>query len=459
MHLQFDKGTIVIRGLSDATHLEKSFAVSDAMVLWDQRIQSYRAPAYKYSQFLEGCERQKLPVIDDVFSESRVEKWSKVELRDYQNSALQAWTSARRRGVIVIPTGGGKTRIALAAMERANVPALCLVPTRVLLEQWKNEIAKFYAGKVGIIGDGKYELAPITVSTFESAYRQMHRLGNKFKLLIVDEVHHFGCGARDEALEMCIAPYRMGLTATSISESLNENKTDELIGKKVFALTLGDLKGTALSDYLSYTLPIDLNPAERVLYEAEMQIFKYFLAANCTEGDRLAWTALVRLASRSLEGKKAMTALRNARKVLAFPEKKAEALHSILSTHGKKKILIFTSDTNTALEIARRFLVMPITSQIKAKERDWALEQFRVGSLRALVSCRVLNEGMDVPDAEVAIVTGGSFGQREHVQRIGRLLRPSPGKRAIVYELVCRNTSETGQAKRRSVDFDSRLVT
>jgi superfamily II DNA or RNA helicase len=54
-----------------------------------------------------------------------------------------------------------------------------------------------------------------------------------------------------------------------------------------------------------------------------------------------------------------------------------------------------------------------------------------------------------VPDADVAVIVGGALGEREHVQRIGRLLRPSEGKRAMVYELVTRHTIEVGQARRR----------
>jgi superfamily II DNA or RNA helicase len=82
-------------------------------------------------------------------------------------------------------------------------------------------------------------------------------------------------------------------------------------------------------------------------------------------------------------------------------------------------------------------------------ERGAALDSFRRGALRALVSSRVLNEGLDVPDADVAIIVGGTLGEREHVQRIGRLLRPRAGKRAIVYELVTAGTSETRLADKR----------
>ena len=61
----------------------------------------------------------------------------------------------------------------------------------------------------------------------------------------------------------------------------------------------------------------------------------------------------------------------------------------------------------------------------------------------------MLNEGIDVPDADVAIVVGSAFGEREHVQRVGRLLRPAPGKRAVVYELVTAATSEVWRAAAR----------
>jgi superfamily II DNA or RNA helicase len=111
--------------------------------------------------------------------------------------------------------------------------------------------------------------------------------------------------------------------------------------------------------------------------------------------------------------------------------------------------LVFTADNDTAYAIARAHLVMPLTCDIGRQERDDVLERFRGGELRTLVSARVLNEGLDVPDADVAVIVGGALGEREHVQRVGRLLRPSAGKRAVVYELVARNTLEVGQARRR----------
>jgi superfamily II DNA or RNA helicase len=112
-------------------------------------------------------------------------------------------------------------------------------------------------------------------------------------------------------------------------------------------------------------------------------------------------------------------------------------------------VLVFTADNAAAYATALEHLVMPLTCDIGRAERDEALDRFRRGELRALVSARVLNEGIDVPSADVAVIAGGSLGTREHVQRVGRLLRPAPGKRALVYELVVRDSLEVGRSRER----------
>jgi superfamily II DNA or RNA helicase len=121
----------------------------------------------------------------------------------------------------------------------------------------------------------------------------------------------------------------------------------------------------------------------------------------------------------------------------------------LLARHRRQRTLIFVSHNDTAYTIAREHLVMPLTGDIGLAEREEVLQRFRAGTLRALVSAQVLNEGIDVPDAEVGIVVAGRLGEREHVQRVGRILRPGDGKRALLYELVIRQSTEVGQARRR----------
>ncbi|MGC4092846.1 MAG: helicase-related protein [Polyangiaceae bacterium] len=110
---------------------------------------------------------------------------------------------------------------------------------------------------------------------------------------------------------------------------------------------------------------------------------------------------------------------------------------------------MFTADNEAAYAIARSELIQPITCDTPRKERERALSAFRAGELGALVSARVLNEGIDVPDADVAIIVGAALGEREYVQRVGRLLRPVAGKRALVYELVSVATEEVRRAAKR----------
>ncbi|HMJ12320.1 MAG TPA: helicase-related protein, partial [Polyangiaceae bacterium] len=113
------------------------------------------------------------------------------------------------------------------------------------------------------------------------------------------------------------------------------------------------------------------------------------------------------------------------------------------------RALIFTQDNATAYAISRRFLIPVITHQTKISERSEILERFSAGEYRAVVTSKVLNEGVDVPDANVAVVISGSGSVREHVQRLGRILRAREGKRALLYELVSAGTSEKNTSERR----------
>ena len=115
---------------------------------------------------------------------------------------------------------------------------------------------------------------------------------------------------------------------------------------------------------------------------------------------------------------------------------------------------MFTEDNLTAYEISRRFLLPCMTHQTRVKERQHILEGFRDGVYRALVTSRVLNEGVDMPDAAVGVILSGSGSSREFIQRLGRLLRRREGKRALLYEVVARETREERVAERRREGFN-----
>jgi superfamily II DNA or RNA helicase len=452
VRLLFDRGTILL------CDLHPDFDASDIPgVLWDPRVQVYRTPAYRHQVLRSELTRRALSFSDEVRgAQPPLGSWSPIELRPYQEAALWSWELARRRALVVLPTGSGKTRLALAAMARAGSSALCLVPTRVLLAQWLREIARVYAGPVGCYGDGVRELASVTVATFESAYRHMDRLGNRFDLLVVDEAHHFGCGMRDEALEMSTADARLGLTATPPHDVETVERLSELVGRTAYELTIGDLVGRFLAGLDVVTLHLDLTAAERQAYESWMTIFRTVHGQFRRVAPVASWEDFARTAARTADGRHALDAFRRARRLVAFTEAKREMLGVLLRRHRAGRILIFTADNESAYAIAREHLVMPFTCDIGRREREEVLIRFREGTLRALVSARVLNEGIDVPDADVGVVVGGALGQREHVQRVGRLLRPREGKRALVYELVSRKTTEVRLARRRRAGIGPR---
>jgi superfamily II DNA or RNA helicase len=388
--------------------------------------------------------------VDEVAHPSATPKTATVEidLRPYQEAACAAWELGSRRGVAVLPTGSGKTRLAIAAMARANVPTLCLVPTRVLLDQWARAIHELLGFEPGRLGDGERRVDAITVATFESAWRQMHRLGNQFGLLVVDEAHHFGGGMRDEALDMCTAPLRLGLTATK-PRGAAALRLSELVGPTIYELRVDALTGEFLAPFDTVVLHLDLTAEERSEYDALMAVFRDVMHRYRRFHPGATWGEFAQVAARTDEGRRAVAAWHRARKITAFPRAKRAMVGALLARHRGTRTIVFTADNPTTYAISREHLIMPLTCDIKRQERERVLALFKEGKLNALASAQVLNEGLDVPDAEVGIIVAGSKGEREHVQRVGRVLRPRPGKRALVYELVVRATAEVEQARKR----------
>jgi superfamily II DNA or RNA helicase len=234
-------------------------------------------------------------------------------LRDYQEASLQLWQAAGGRGVVVLPTGGGKTHVAIGAIVRAQVPTLCLVPPRVLLHQWRSALGAPCGCSIGTLGDGLRTVEAITVvATFESAFRAMERIGHRFGLLVVNEAHHFGNGIRDEALEMCAAPARLGLTATP-SAGATAERLNVLIGPVVYRLGVSDLAGGFLSSYDIVPVEVELEPAERAAYEAALTLFRSAHRPFAAATPRATWADFVRAASQSDGGRRALAAWRRRR--------------------------------------------------------------------------------------------------------------------------------------------------
>lgn len=415
---------------------------------WDPRVGAHRAAAYRMDEIAARLRRLGVPFTTGPFPGRRTRSVGP-ELRPYQQAALLAWDGARRRGLVILPTGAGKTRVAVAAIARTGARTLCLVPTRVLLHQWRAALEEALGGSVGVWGDGHRLRADVTVATFEGAARAMDVLGSGFELLVVDEAHHLGGTAGEEILEMSSAPSRLGLTATPPTGPTLDRLVAR-IGPIVCEQHVSDLTGTWLAPLHRVVLRVALEPDERVAWERERATFRRFADPFRDLHPAAGWADLVRAAMRSDEGRRAIASWRAARELLGYPRQKSRTLGLLLDRHAESRALVFVADNRAAYAVARDHLVWPLTCEVQRAERERALRLFAEGQVRALVSARVLNEGIDVPDAHVGIVLGSAQGEREHVQRAGRVLRPAPGKdRALLYELATDATPETFVSLRR----------
>jgi superfamily II DNA or RNA helicase len=161
------------------------------------------------------------------------------------------------------------------------------------------------------------------------------------------------------------------------------------------------------------------------------------------------WSRFLQLSARSPEGRRAFLAYRTQRQISLASEGKLAVLEGLLRQHARDRVLIFTNDNDTVYTISRTFLIPALTHQTDLKERREHLARFNDGQYPALVTSRVLNEGVNIPAANVAIVLSGTASVREHVQRLGRVLRRQEGKRATLYEVITRGTAEERQSDRR----------
>ena len=444
--LVFGGGTLELRGLGGDR------AAKLPSCLWDPRSACHRAPAIAYADLVRALTREQIAFIDDARRYATLESGACVhrEPRPYQSEALAAWQAQRGRGVVVLPTGAGKSQVACMAIDAKRRATLVIAPTLDLVRQWYDLLRATFGVPVGVIGGGEYAVLALTVSTYDSAYLHMEHLGARFGLLVFDECHHLPGAAYAMAARLAIAPFRLGLTATPERADGRDAELLELVGPIVYRKDIVDLAGDYLAEYDTERVAVELAPAERAEYETERAIYRGFVEAN---GIRMSspsgWTEFIMRSASSASGRRAMQAYRRQRE-LAFcaPAKLVYVAH-LLDRHRADRTILFTQDNATCYAVSRRFLVPAITHQTKVRERSEILSRFSDGSYGAVVTSKVLNEGVDIPEANVAIVISGSGSVREHVQRLGRILRKRDGKRALLYELVTAGTSEAFTSDRR----------
>ena len=418
---------------------------------WDRRGKYFRCHAYRYRDLIRHLHKGKFDYTDFTPKYNRLKVSLHTDLQPYsfQRKAFDKWMYPKR-GIAVLPTGTGKSFLAAMVIREIQRSTLVLAPTIDLILQWQKNLQEWFECPIGLLGGGSYEIEDITVSTYESARIYAESIGNRFGMLIFDECHHLPGPAYSDMARAYIAPYRLGLTATIDQDEERLQTLFDVIGQVVYNREIRQLSGPFLAPYSVETIEVELSGEERDLYEYHRNIYlEYRDRVPVQFGAADSWEKFVMMCYRTAEGRKALQSFRTQKQIAISARNKIAELTRILIRHRKERVLIFTNDNKTAYSISSLFLLPLITHETKVKERKAILENFKKGTWPFIVNSRVLNEGVDVPEANVAVVVSGTSTVREHVQRLGRILRKKEGKRAILYELVTADTGEVYASRRR----------
>ena len=357
------------------------------------------------------------PVVDDRELESGepLDVSLRTDLRDYQQEWVDRFLDSGA-GVLVAPPGSGKTVAAVGVLAAVGGETLVLCPSRELVGQWRSELlahTDLTDDDIGEYHGGRKEIRPVTIATYQTAGMDRHRSlfeSREWGLIVYDEVQHLPADVHRRSAQLQ-SKHRLGLTASPVREDDREEEIFTLIGPP-----LGTDWG-ALFD-AGYVL------------EPEVEIRYVPWRDDEAEGE---WAAA--------EG-------RERRQAAAQNPAKVEAVRRLRGEHPDARTLIFVDYLDQGDQLSAALGVPFVSGETRHHVRERYFEEFRQGECQELIVSRIADEGLDLPNAEVAIVASGLGGsRRQGTQRAGRTMRP--GGTAQVYVLATRGTREEEFARRR----------
>ncbi len=338
-----------------------------------------------------------------------------LELRDYQADWVERFADAGS-GVLVGPPGSGKTVAAMGVLEHVGGETLVLVPSRELAAQWRDELlanTSLDRDQVGEYHGGEKRLRPVTIATYQTAGMDRHRHvfdDREWGLVVYDEAHHLPADVARRSADLQ-SKHRLALTATPVREDDLERDIYTLVGRPI---------GTDWD----------------ALFDAG------YVAEPTVEIRYVPWAdddAREEYAAESGHTRRRLAA--------ENPAKDDEVAH-LLAQHDDKQALVFVDYLDQGERLADRLDAPFVSGETRHAEREALFDRFRTGALDALVVSRIGDEGIDLPDAELAVVASGLGGsRRQGAQRAGRTMRPA-GK-SLLFVLATRGTGEEDDARRR----------
>jgi superfamily II DNA or RNA helicase len=253
---------------------------------------------------------------------------------------------------------------------------------------------------------------------------------------------------RDAAL-MSIAPLRLGLTATPERSDGRHEDLDFLIGPVVYNLSIEKVKGKTLADFEVVRIPVNLSRSEQNRYDESSMIVRQYMYERRKTDPKFTWQDLCSEVGSDPEARRALIAYRQKQATEDRAAEKLRVIEDLFRLHSDTPIIVFAGSNAMARDISVRFLIPCLLNHCGKRERLEILEGFRDGNYPAIVANQVLDEGVDIPAAKVAIVVGGTASTKQAKQRLGRILRRSGNAKATLYEVVCQDTNESKRSRNR----------
>jgi len=333
-------------------------------------------------------------------------------LRTYQDRALSALVNVTQ-GTAVIPCGGGKTRLGVAAIARLRSPALILVHTLDLAEQWRGQLRDLLGIEAGLIGDGEEAIAPVTIALVQALARwertRLDALLGRFGLVIVDEAHHCPSTTFRAVVDRAPARYRFGLTATPDREDGLTPLLDLFLGPSVTTVTHEELVAAGV---LKLPEVRTIETGFAFAYESAAD-YARMLDALVRDDERNALIAGHVVA----EARAGHLGL-----VLSGRVDHCETLCTLIRQRGVKAELL--------------------TGSVKKERRTALLAGARAGKVPILVATTLADEGLDLPALSRVFLAYPGRARGRTLQRLGRLMRTHPDKHdAVLFDFVDRKVA------------------
>ena len=329
-----------------------------------------------------------------------------LKLRDYQDDAAQQM-KRKHQGVVIIPCGGGKTVVAVDAIRRVQTTTIVMVHTLDLLSQWK-EVLRAAGVEAGEIGNGKFEVKPVTIATVQTLSKMLNKLTTgwleQWGCVILDESHRAPAKSFYRVINHFPAKYRFGLTATPEREDGLTPLLYFLFGGPIFEI---DRKSLVAKGYLTAV--------------AVQPIFTAFNYPYYGPDDRNPMLdTLVNDIDRNLH-------------IVAEVAGAVEGGHTCLVLTGRVEHAELLTAKIQRLDIRAEALL----GKVKKPERDIIRKRMIEGELKVIVATSVADEGLDLPNLSAVFFTFPSKALARILQRSGRVMRPLPGKpEPVIYDYV-----------------------